>query len=321
MELRQLKYVVRVSHTLHFGKAAELEHIAPSVLSTQIRRLETELGVQLFHRGSQQVSLTAAGKHFVEHSEQILGSLTRMRRETLDIASSGTSRLRIGFFGEAAGELTHLMFSAFAELFPDTKLSVVELNMSNQFDHLVSGNIDVAMLRLPTGDPSLVAVPLFEEPRFAAVPANSPLADAMSLTASDLLDEGFAIAADGAPRAWSSYWSLDDQRGEKSRVAATVNTLPESISAIAYGNAVDTFPASAVQPFAHPGVRFVELEDAAPSVLGLVYHEGNRNPTVAHFQRIAELVVADNIGRLPGARSLVGVAEDFPCDHSPNQLH
>ena len=161
MELRQLKYVVRVSHTLHFGKAAELEHIAPSVLSTQIRRLETELGVQLFHRGSQQVSLTAAGKHFVEHSEQILGSLTRMRLETLDIASSGTSRLRIGFFGEAAGELTHLMFSAFAELFPDTKLSVVELNMSNQFDHLVSGNIDVAMLRLPIGDPSLVAVPLF----------------------------------------------------------------------------------------------------------------------------------------------------------------
>ena len=99
-------------------------------------------------------------------------------------------------------------------------------------------------------------------------------------------------------------------------MAATVNTLPESISAIAYGNAVDTFPASAVQQFAHPGVKFVELEDAAPSVLGLVRHEQNRNPNVWEFQRLAELVVAHNIDRLPGARSLVGVAATAPHGHS-----
>lgn len=86
MEFRQLKYAVRVSETLRFGKAAELEHIAPSVLSTQIRRLENELGVALFDRASGRVSLTAAGEHFIEDACDILDCLAELKADTQAIA-------------------------------------------------------------------------------------------------------------------------------------------------------------------------------------------------------------------------------------------
>ncbi len=305
MEFRQFRYAFRVAQTKHFGRAAELEHITPSVLSVQIKRLETSLGMKLFDRTPQGVELTAAGEYFIREAQALFKSLEQLQQDSVAIARSQHVKLNIGFFGEAAGELTHLIFGSFSAAYPNVSLQFTELTMSTQFEALVSGSVDLALMRLPVDDESFTITELFEEPRYAAVSRNSELSDAEELSIADLIDHPFAIAGEGTPAAWSSYWSLDDQRGARSPVAATVHTLPESLSAIAYSDAVDTYPGSGARSFSHPGVAFVPLSDANPSVLGIVSKRENSNPMVDKFSAVARLIVSQHIGVLGGARSLV----------------
>lgn len=92
--------------------------------------------------------------------------------------------------------------------------------MNNQIELLHSGEVDVAFIRLPVGDEELAVTPLFPEPLHAATSSHGELAGLPSVTVEDLLDPPFAVAGGGTPPAWSSYWSLDAQRGERSRVGA-----------------------------------------------------------------------------------------------------
>ena len=88
--LTELRYVVAVADTGHFGRAAEECHVSQPTLSTQIKKLEDQLGVSIFERTSKRVRLTAAGERIVERARTILeevrtiGDLARGHREPLD---------------------------------------------------------------------------------------------------------------------------------------------------------------------------------------------------------------------------------------------
>jgi DNA-binding transcriptional LysR family regulator len=178
--------------------------------------------------------------------------------------------------------------------------------MVNQLAAVKEGEVDVALLRLPISDERLNVFPLFSEPRVAAVPIDDELADAATLSVEDLLDRPFAVAADGAPTEWRSYWSFDIQRGESSRIGGEVRSIQESLAAIAYGKAVDTFPSTAAEMFVHPGVRYVPLTDAEPSSLALVSVATARpDVTVERFRAVATEIVSQHLSLVPGAVSLI----------------
>ncbi|GAA3705668.1 LysR family transcriptional regulator [Zhihengliuella alba] len=305
MEIRQLQFAVRVAETLHFGRAAELEHIAPSVLSTQIRRLESRLGVKIFERTPHQVLVTPAGAHFIGEAREILERLGRLRTETQAIARSATERLSIGFFGEALGELTHRVFNAFATTFPHTELQFTELSMSTQFEDLNAGAVDVAFLRMPIDDRTFRVRPLFQERLYAAVAADGPFSDATSLKVEDIIDEPFAVAGDDTPSEWAGFWSLDGNRGAPRRIGAKVHTLSESLSAVAYSGAIDTYPASATRTFQHPGVAFVPIEDAPASVLAFTWRRDNDNPMIPELLAVTTSVIRQHIDELPEAELVI----------------
>ncbi|QCU79654.1 LysR family transcriptional regulator (plasmid) [Citricoccus sp. SGAir0253] len=305
MEIRQLQYVVRVAETLHFGRAAELEHIAASALSTHIRRLESRLDVKLFERTPHQVLVTPAGVHFVREAQEILDRLDRLRTETQSIARSATEHLSIGFFGEALGELTHQVFGAFAAEFPQTRLEFTELSMSTQFEDLGSGVVDVAFFRMPIDDPRFEVRPLFQERLYAAVAAAGPFGQAASLTVEDIIDQPFAVAGDTTPTEWADFWTLAGVRGAPGRTGALVRTLNESLSAVAYSGAIDTYPASATRTFRHPGVRFIPISDAPASIQAFVWRRGSANPMIPELLEVTRAVIRDHIDDLPEAESLV----------------
>ncbi|WP_020190039.1 LysR substrate-binding domain-containing protein [Pseudomonas putida] len=306
MDTRQLLLATRLAETLHFGRAAEIENIAQSGLSAQIAKLETELGFRLFERNSHRVSLTEAGEAFIEHARSVLHSMTSTIGECRAIADQSRRLLRIGFFGDAAGELTHLIFSLFKQLNPDTRITFVELNMTNQVQSLISGKVDAALIRLPVEDSRLEFDYMFDEPRVAAVPANHEMADAPVLHIRDILGQPFAVAGEGAPSEWASYWSLSLECEEPSRVGAFVQSIPESLASIAYGGAFDTYPLSATRIYSHAGVKYVPLADARRSALALATLKGNRSPAIRSLRRCVEKTLEDSLECMPQARRLAG---------------
>lgn len=305
MELRQVRYALRVQETLHFGKAAALEHIAPSVLSSQIQKLEIELGVILFARNARSVTVTSAGRSFLEEARVHAESLEALRHGMRLAAGRTTPKLRVGIFGEALGELTHLLFTTFSARYPDVELSFTELFMNNQIDMLRERQVDASFVRLPVDDPDIEITPLYSEPTHVAVSSRSRLAAFEQLEVDQIIDMPFAVAAGGTPTAWSSFWSLDDQRGSQSLIGAQVTTLFESFSTVAYSNVVDTVPASAARTISHPGVLFRPATGLASSTLAFASHRDSQNSAVSGLRECAIDVVRDRINLLRDAAPLV----------------
>lgn len=300
MDTRQLILASRLAETLHFGKTAEIENIAQSGLSTQIAKLENELGFKLFERTSHRVSITDAGQEFIERTRVLLSNLNNMVLDCRAISESSRGVLKLGFFGEAAGELTHLIFSLFQNSNPDIRLMVTELSMINQVQALISGKVDAALIRLPVFDPRLEFDVMFDEPRVAVVPVNHEMANAPVLRMADIIEQPFAVAGEGAPAEWAAYWSLANE--SPCRVGAYVQSIPESLAAVAYSGAFDTYPLTATRLYTHPGVRYVPLADAPRSILAIATVAGNRSPAVRSLRRCINEIVESSLACIPEAR-------------------
>jgi DNA-binding transcriptional LysR family regulator len=301
MELRQLRYAVALSETLHFGRAAQRLYITQSALSQQIARLERELGAVLFERSSHHVRITPAGDALVERARVLLADVDVLHGEVLDAAAGRSGTLRVGVFCDVTAELTPLIFNGVTAALPDIRLTVRELTMTDQVSALREGDVDVAILNPPVDTPELEVDVLFEEPRVAMVASAHPLASAPSGTVADLLDEPFALAAPGAPEAWRSFWSVDDDRGAPCRPAAEVRSVWEALMAVAHLGAVDTFPVSAVRRMGYPGVTPVPLRDATYASVGVATRAGDGNPAVHAFRAVARRVADEHLDRVPEA--------------------
>jgi len=301
MEVRQLRYAVALAETLHFGRAAERMFITQPAFSQHIARLESELGTPLFERSANRVRLTPAGEAFVARAQRVLAELAATEEEVRDIAGGSAGVLRVGIFAEGAGELMPLIFGAYREAFPRVELRFAELTMGTQVASLVDGAVDVAFLRPPIPDPRVELQALFAEPRVAVLPERHALADADSLSVSDLIDEPFAAAALPAPPRWSSFWCCDDDRGEPGRMAARVGSVGESLAAIAHLGAVDTFPASAARRFSYPGVRYVPLRDGAFTPSAIARRADDDRPLIEGFRAIAARMAERHLAAVPDA--------------------
>ncbi len=303
MELRQLRYFIRVAETLHFGRAAEREHIAQSVVSAQISKLEQELGVALFERTSRRVSLTAAGEGFHPHALRAFAALesgaTAARECVVEMQT-----LRVGAFTD--DPLTHRILSAFRRRFPRVPISYVELSISDQVSRVVDGKVDISFVWLPVADRRVRLTPLYRESPVVAVSSTHVLATRSHVRVEDLFDESFAVAAVGTPPEWRAHWSLDAHRGGPPARHVEVSSARESLAAVAYGGVVDTMSTNSATFWPHPGVRFLPLAGATPSSLALVSAPRSRTPLVEAFLLVAGDVVQEEIATVPGAVSLVG---------------
>lgn len=301
MEVRQLRYAVLLAETLHFGRAAERAFISQPAFSQQIARLERELGTKLFDRSSNRVALTTAGRLLVERAERMLEQLEATEADIRDLSQGAAGVLRVGIFGEGAGELTPLILDSYMRALPHVKLTFEELSMTNQVQALVEEDVDVAILRPPIADPRLALHTLFTEPRVAVLPNGHPLTDAPSLSVVDLIDEPFVSAAAGVPDEWGAFWRCDHDRGTPGRISANMRSIAEGLAAVAYLGAVDTFPAAAARHYPYPGVCYVPLTDATPATVAVAQRRHDHRQTVAAFCVNATTIARDCLGVVPGA--------------------
>lgn len=301
MDVRQLQYALALADTLHFGRAAQNMHIAQSAFSAQIARLERQVGAPLFDRSSNRVTVTPAGEAFLPRARAILTEVAAASVEAQVIHTSALEKLRVGLFCESAGELTPLIVAAVRDALPNVQLAFRELSMVDQVDALLTDKVDVAFMRAPIAHAGIDLVRLFSEPRYAAIGSTHELASHSSVTMDQLTDQPFAVAAPEAPAQWRAYWACDDVRGEPGRVAAQVTNVNESLNAIAYSGAVDTFPGAATRFLRFPGVTYRPLVDATFSTLAIACRRGDHRATVASFVHISQQLAATSLDVVPEA--------------------
>ena len=150
MELRHLRYFVAVAEELHFHRAATRLHISQPPLSQQIRALERELGVTLLERNRRRVTLTAAGIAFLDDARAILASVERASERALGISRGSLGTLSLGFVGSAMfSPVLPIILREFRGGHPEVELVLRELPTMAQLVALVSGEIDVGVIRGP----------------------------------------------------------------------------------------------------------------------------------------------------------------------------
>ncbi len=303
MELRQLRYFVVLAEELHFGRAASRIPLAQPALSQQIQKLERELGAPLFDRG-RRVELTEVGHVFLTQARATLDRADQALAAVRDLARGITGELRVGLFANGAAELNRPILQAFTAAHPGVRLTVVELDFTQQVSEVAQGRVDAAIVRPPLPDDRLELTTLLDEPRVAMVPERHPLAEADEIDVAALLDEPFIAAHLSSSREWRDYWLANDYRGGMApNVGADdLSTMGEMMAAVAFGGHVTTTAASVERQYPNWGVRYVPLRDVAGSPIAVATRRDGHAPLAAAFREVAQRVATELVGLVPGAR-------------------
>lgn len=197
MTLRELQYLVALATHRNFRRAAEVCLVSQPTLSTQIRKLEDELGVVLVERGPRMVMLTPAGRDAVERARRILSEVEEMKQAARRSRASEAGTLRLGVFPTLGPYLLPHVVPLIRARFPDLELLLFEDKSDLLRTRLAQGTLDAAFLALPVHDPRLHCEFLFEEPFLLAVPADSPLAQRRDITLDELGQHNLMLLEDG----------------------------------------------------------------------------------------------------------------------------
>ncbi|WP_374986239.1 LysR family transcriptional regulator [Streptomyces fradiae] len=189
MDLRQLEYFVAVAEERNFTRAAERVHISQSGVSARIRRLERELGAELFDRSARTATLTPAGEAALVHARAALAAAGALGRAVDEVTGLVRGRLALGMVVGCTITPLFDALASFHEAHPGVEVLLREADSDRLVDAVRAGTLDVALVGTPAPPPEgLRARVLVRERLVAAVPAGHPLAERPSVTLRDLAD-------------------------------------------------------------------------------------------------------------------------------------
>ncbi|MFJ4900648.1 LysR family transcriptional regulator [Streptomyces sp. NPDC088727] len=192
MELRHLSAFVAVAEELHFGRAAKRLQMAQPPLSQQIRRLEKELGVQLFERNTRSVRLTGAGESFLQPVRSVLDDLDVAVRAAKAAGRGEYGRVSIGFAGASSHETLPRLTRAVRAAHPGIELVMTGQTYANvALARVADGSLDLGFVRLPVTQPGVAHRVIDEEELVCALPSDHPLAARDSVSIEALVEEPF----------------------------------------------------------------------------------------------------------------------------------
>ena len=197
MNLRDLKYIIAVAETHHFGRAAERCFVSQPTLSGQIKKLEEELGVAIFERTNRSVEITPVGETILAHARQMteqadaIAQLARAHQDPL------SGPLRIGAIPTLSPYLMPLVLVPLKQQYPQIKLVLSEEITDTLLERLRKHEIDAALLATPVEGHDLEVIPLFHEPFWLALPSKHPLYNKDDITRKDLDKLELLLLAEG----------------------------------------------------------------------------------------------------------------------------
>ena len=200
MELRHLRYFVAIAEERSFTRAAERLWVAQPGLSSQIRRLEAELGITLFTRHTRGVDLTEAGELFLERARTVLAAADDALAIGGDLKAGLVGSVRLGLADEAHAVATPGLLAAFGREHPDVELRVVTAYSGALLRDLRDGRLDAVIAPSGFASADLRSLRIASEPWAVLVAPGHRLAAPGPISADALRGESIVVTGqrDGA---------------------------------------------------------------------------------------------------------------------------
>ncbi|MEZ5559474.1 MAG: DNA-binding transcriptional regulator OxyR [Pseudomonadales bacterium] len=197
MNLRDLRYLVAVAEHQHFGRAAEACFVSQPTLSTQIKKLEEELGVTLIERTHRQVMLTPVGERIVAQAQRVLREVNQLVHIAEEYRDPYGGELRLGIIPTVAPYLLPRIYAPLNKAFPNLRIALTEGQTAVITRLLREGDLDAVILALPVEEDSLESVLLYREDFLFAASKLHPKAGRKSVSLADLDEEQVLLLEDG----------------------------------------------------------------------------------------------------------------------------
>ncbi len=197
MTLTELRYIVALARTRHFGRAAEACFVSQPTLSVAVRKLESELGVALFERRRQEAVPTPAGARIVEQAQRVLEEAERIRLFADESRDPLVGPLRLGAIYTIGPYVLPQLIPALHERAPQMPLVIEEGYTAQLSERLRLGELDAILIALPFEAPGLVTLPLYHEPFMVVMPADHPWRAREAIDPAELASEPLLMLGQG----------------------------------------------------------------------------------------------------------------------------
>lgn len=268
MELRQLRYFIKVAETLNFSVASRELSITQSTLSQQIGQLEKELSQQLFQRNSHEVLLTEAGETLLPYARETVNNADLCFQRLKDLENLDTGELNIGVTFSFSYIMAETLI-VFLKKYPRVKLNVVYLPMTDLMERLLRHELDLVLAFRPTEkNDKIESHVLFNNRLAAIVNKNHPLALKKTVTLTDLQPYDLALPTRGL-QARNAFNRLIEGKGLHYQIKVEMNNVDMLFKVIRESNYVTILSESTV--IEEQGLRAVPLDVQDNDMEGCVH--------------------------------------------------
>ena len=295
MTLTELRYIVAVAKEKHFGRASQVCFVSQPTLSVAVKKLEEELGVQIFHRQSNEVSLTPQGRLLIEQAHRILDESKRF----IDMAKIGVDPMkgpiRLGAIYTIAPYLLPSLVLQAKDTLPDIPLFLYETFTSSILEMIKQDELDCAILAEPFNSNGLEVIQLYDEPYLVTVPEGHEWAKRKSIAPHELASQNMLLLGAGhcfrdhvlqvCPELNRSKLVFDE--GSKNFEGSSLETIRQMVIG---GIGISVLPRTAVSKInsQESFVKYIPFTSPEPSRrIVLVVRKGNiRTPAVRALAKI-----------------------------------
>jgi LysR family hca operon transcriptional activator len=294
VELRHLRYFVAVSEELNFTRAAARLRTAQPSLSQQIRQLEQDVGVQLLDRNRQQVSLTNAGRIFLQQARDILGRIEHARHLAIKAAEGRAGDLSVGTFPSADVRILPALRPLITRHLPDLRLILHSKYAVDPVEGLKSGALDVAFMRGPLDDDGLDGIELLRERLVIVLPSHHPLARRKRIQVRSLDDlPCITMERSFSPPLHDAAATLYREAKIRMHAVSSADNVLGHLQLVQEGLGFALLPES-ISALLPPGVTFRPLDCSPAPSLSIVaaWKRGNHARLVREFIELARQCTA-----------------------------
>jgi len=197
MNLKDLKYLVALADTGHFGKAAERTFVSQPTLSAQLKKLEDYLGVKLVERQPKNVQLTEVGKQVVVRARRMLNEGDEIVALARNNTDPFAGKLKMALIPTIGPYLLPRVMPKLRKALPHLSLMLYEYQTESLLKRLRDGEIDLGLMALPAAQDGIESRVLYEEDFTVALPNDHPLVAKSTIKVQDLKGHTLLLLEDG----------------------------------------------------------------------------------------------------------------------------